>query len=119
MSLVGQTLKRKRKLADGRDTIRVTGWNGRGYVCECADTFGRPFVLTEADLAVAYGGRGESPLDEDGAQQQLTAEAHRGTLRSLKANPRYSKGTFATPDPASPEGKFADAAAEEAEDDGG
>jgi len=118
MSLVGQTLKRKRKVADdSRNHIRVTGWNGVAYVCSCTNSFGPPFLLSEADLAVDYGGRGDAPLDEDTAQTQLTAEAHRSTLRSLKRNPRYTSGTEATPDPASPEGIFAAAAAEEAEDD--
>lgn len=117
MSLIGQTLWRKRKRADAHSHIRVTGWNGRGYVCSSVDSFGPTFVLTEAELAVDYGASADPIPDEATAQQQLTAAAHADTLRSLKVNPRYSRGTAATPSPDSPEGQFAAAAQEAADDD--
>lgn len=117
MSLIGQTLRRKRRLADAHNEIRVVAWNGRGYVCERADTFGPTFVLTEAALAVDYGALADPIPDEATAQQQLTATAHAETLRSLKANPRYSRGTHAQPDPASPEGRFSALAEQETNDD--
>lgn len=119
MSLIGQTLRRKRKRADAHSHIRVTGWNGRGYVSESADAFAPTFVLTEAELALDYGALADPIPDEATAQTQLTAAAHAKTLESLKANPRYSRGTAATPDPQSPEGQFAAAAAEGAPDDDG
>lgn len=119
MNLIGQTLKRKRKVSDDSyNHIRVTGWIGGAYVCSCTDSYGPPFLLTEAELAVAYGARGDSPLDEDGAQAQLTAAAHAATRQSLARNPKYTRGTFATPDPASPEGVFASAAAAEKAENG-
>lgn len=116
MSLIGQTLKRKRPLPNESRTIKVTGWNGRAYVCESTDAFGPPFLQSEADLAADYGARAEPAVDDPAAQTQLTAAAHAKTLESLKRNPRYSRGTAATPDPLSPEGRFI-AAAELAADD--
>lgn len=121
MNLIGQTLKRQRKGADdSRNHIRVSGWNGRAYVCSCVNSFGPPFLVTEAEIAADYGTRAEPVPDEATAAQQRTIEAHRVTRRSLARNARYSRGTEATPDPASPEGIFASAAAadEETEDAG-
>lgn len=113
MSLIGQTLRRKRKSAGASNEIRVVAWNERGYVCERADAFAPGFVLSEAELAVDYGARAEPVADEQTAQQQLTADAHAKTLRSLKQNPRYTRGTAATPASDSPEGRFSALAEQE------
>lgn len=118
MNLIGQTLKRKRKSAGEPDTVNIVGWNGLAYVCESAESFGPVFLLTEADLAGDYGARADPIVDDATGEQRRTIEAHKLTRRSLARNARYTRGTAATPDPQSPEGQFAAAAAAtEAADD--
>lgn len=111
MSLIGQTLDRKRKVQDeSRNSIRITGHNGRAWVAESADTFGQAFLLTDADLA-AYGARPEPVDSEDAALRKATADAHAANLRSYR---RFARNTEREPHPASPEGQFAALAAEAA-----
>lgn len=113
MSVIGQTFSRKKNRGDGRDKIRVTGQVGSfQLIAEEADQFSAPFTLTATELAMEYGGHAEPALNEEAAQQALTAAAHKETLRSLAQNPRYTRGTAATPASDSPEGQFAAAAAE-------
>ena len=118
MSIVGQTVERKRKVQDeSRNRVTVRGWNGRAFVCESADEYGAAFLLTEAELAADYGARVDPVGEgEEDAQRELTATAHAETLRQARKRARPG-GCEATPDPDSPEGKFAALAAED--DDAG
>jgi hypothetical protein len=115
MTLIGQTLERRRKVEDkARNRVTVTGWNGRAYVCQSAAEFGEAFLLTEAEIAADYGTRVD-PVEDDLARMQRVDTA---ATRAARAQFRkFAKNTQATPAETSPEGIFAALAAEAAADD--
>jgi hypothetical protein len=122
MASIGDTLTRRKKRADGRDTIRLTAFNGSAWVAEPLDEFGSPFTVGAESLVTEYGSKApDLPEDERDAMRKADAEANTraaqawgkiaarravddGQLRPSDLRPL--EGRYAPP-PGSPEAVFA------------
>jgi hypothetical protein len=117
MTLIGQTLERRRKVQDAaRNRVTVTGWNGRAYVCQSAAEFGEAFLLTEAEIATDFGARVDPVEPEIQRLQRLDAAATESSRQGFR---KYAKNTAPAPADDSPEGIFAALAEAEAAADAG
>ena len=115
MAEIGETLKRRRKLGDGRDTIRLVGVSTAGWVAEAVEEFGPAFVVTADALVSEYGSRAPS-LPPSEAEILREADRARTTEARLAYGRRFArrgKQPTSPPKPpaGSPEAHFA--AAEE------
>ena len=114
MAEIGDTLKRRRKLGDDRDVIRLVGISASGWVAAPAEQHGPPFVVSVDTLAREYGGAPSLPPSE---REQLAALDRDATLRATRAFGRFARPSKQPTQPpkGSPEAKFA---AEANDDDG-
>jgi hypothetical protein len=109
-------LTRKPKRKDARDSIKITGRINGQFIAEPADGFGPPFPISEGELATAYGLKDAAEVESEHDRfLRIDAEANATAADKLFEG----RATRPEPDPASPEGVFAAAAATEVEGDNG